>query len=44
VDDTRSTASTGLGQSRNFGCVPVTSDLTPTPDVPLHRNNWRYVP
>jgi hypothetical protein len=27
------------GQSRHFGDVPVTSGLSPTPDMALHRNN-----
>jgi hypothetical protein len=27
------------GQSRHFGRVPVTSDLHPTPDMSVHRNN-----
>ena len=31
------------GQSRRFGCVPVTSGLQPTPDMSLRRNNRRYV-
>jgi hypothetical protein len=33
-----------VGQSRHFGCVPVTSGLHPTTDMSLRRNNWRYVP
>jgi hypothetical protein len=28
-----------LGQSRHFGCVPVTSGLHPAPDMSLRRNN-----
>ena len=29
----------GLGQSRHFGRVPVTSGFHPTPDMKLRRNN-----
>jgi phosphohistidine phosphatase SixA len=32
-----------LGQLRHFGYVPVTSGLSPTPDMALHRNSQPYV-
>jgi hypothetical protein len=32
-------ARSASGQLRHFGCVPVTSGLPPTPDMPLHGNN-----
>ena len=34
----------GLGHSRQFGDVSVTSGLPPTPDMALHRTKRRYVP
>jgi hypothetical protein len=33
------TFSRSQGQSRRFGALPVTSGLSPTPDMALHRNN-----
>jgi hypothetical protein len=33
-----------MGQTRHFGCVPITSGLPATSDVALNRNNRRYVP
>jgi hypothetical protein len=32
-------AISGMGQSRHFGYVPVTSGPPPTPDMALHRND-----
>ena len=34
----------GLGQSRRFGHLPVTSGLPLTPDMALHSANQHYVP
>jgi len=33
-----------LGQKRRFVRVPITSGVHPTPDISLHRMNWRFVP
>jgi hypothetical protein len=33
-----------MDPSRQFGCLPVTSSLPPTPDMALHRNKRRDVP
>ena len=33
-----------VGQSRHFGCVPITSGLPSTPDMFLHCSNRSFVP